>query len=72
MDKQSNFVLQKLLFLLNEKEMTPITDEIFQIFPHLIYNATGVSLLINLILTNKSSGIDVVSLLLFNNSNKKI
>ena len=72
MDKQSNFVIQKLLFLLNEKEMTPITDEIFQIFPHLIYNTTGVSLLKNLILTNKSSGIDVVSLLLFNNSNKKI
>lgn len=55
MDKQSNFVLQKLILLLNEKGMVPITDEIFQIFNHLLYNSNGICLLKNLILTNKSS-----------------
>lgn len=55
MDKQSNFVLQKLFLLLNEKGMIPITDEIFHIFNHLLYNSIGIGLLKNLILTNKSS-----------------
>ena len=55
MDKQANFVLQKLILLFNEKGMNTITDEIFQIFGHLIYNSNGIGLLKNLILTNKSS-----------------
>ena len=55
MDKQANFVLQKLILLLNEKGMSSITDEIFQIFHHLIYNPNGIGLLKNLILTNKSN-----------------
>ncbi len=55
MDKQANFVLQKLILLLNEKGMSSITEEIFQIFNHLIYNSNGIGLLKNLILTNKSS-----------------
>ena len=55
MDKQANFVLQKLILLLNEKGMSSITEEIFNIFNHLIYNSNGIGLLKNLILTNKSS-----------------
>jgi len=55
MDRQANFVLQKLILLLNEKGMSSITEEIFQIFGHLIYNSNGIGLLKNLILTNKSS-----------------
>ena len=55
MDKQANFVLQKLILILNEKGMTQITEEIFHIFHHLIYNSIGIGLLKNLVLTNKSS-----------------
>lgn len=55
MDKQANFVLQKLILLFNEKGMLSITDEIFDIFHHLIYNSSGIGLLKNLVLTNKGS-----------------
>lgn len=55
MDKQANFVLQKLILLLNEKGMSLITEEIFNIFNHLIYNSVGIGLLKNLVLTNKSA-----------------
>lgn len=55
MDKQANFVLQKLILILNEKGMTQITEEIFHIFHHLIYNSIGIGLLKNLVLANKSS-----------------
>ena len=54
MDKQANFVLQKLILLLNEKGMSLITEEIFNIFHHLIYNSVGIGLLKNLVLTNFS------------------
>ena len=57
MDKQANFVLQKLILLFNEKGILSITNEIFQIFSHLIYNSNGIGLLKNLILTNKSNEI---------------
>lgn len=57
MDKQANFVLQKLILLFNEKGMESITDEIFDIFHHLIYNSSGIGLLKNLVLTNKGSDI---------------
>ena len=55
MDKQANFVLQKLILLFNEKGMSLITEEIFNIFNHLIYNSVGIGLLKNLVLTNKSA-----------------
>jgi hypothetical protein len=55
MDKQANFVLQKLILLFNEKGILSITNEIFEIFSHLIYNSNGIGLLKNLVLTNKSN-----------------
>ena len=55
MDKQANFILQKLILLFNEKGILSITNEIFQIFSHLIYNSNGIGLLKNLVVTNKSN-----------------
>ena len=55
MDKQANFVLQKLILLFNEKGILSITNEIFEIFSHLIYNSNGIGLLKNLVVTNKSN-----------------
>lgn len=57
MDKQANFVLQKLILLFNEKGISSITEEIFKIFHQLILHPNGVCLLKNLIMTHKSSEI---------------
>ena len=54
MDKQANFVLQKLILVLNEKCLNPLIDEILLIFNHLIYNPSGVNLLKNVIQINKN------------------
>lgn len=61
-NKGSNFVLQKLFLLLNEKTIESLFPEILELFDYLICNALGVGLLKNYILTIRN--IEKVKILL--------
>ena len=62
MNKRSNFILQKLLLILNEKTIESLCEEMLHLFDYLICNTLGVGLLKSFVFTIRNTEIRAILL----------